>query len=188
MMKSVHKPLVFFVFVVTFSSCNAPLDRASYQNWIQDYDNGLHVRQSFSNYVFDLQYQPHDYLRAIGQTKSVQGDSLQYYILKISVEDRDESIIDYNAIDVLEKQHRVYYYSFRFQNDIFLEEDGERLPCVLFHFENSDLIRHRMFLLGFENPRSGSSTESTLVVESERLSALPIKIRISKNNIPSLQI
>lgn len=177
--------LVIFLSAVVCLSCNRSLDNASYRAWIQDYANGLHVRKISSDFVFDVQYQPHDYLRV---AHSNQGDNLQYYLLKIGVENSNETIIDHNTADIVERQRRNYYYSYRFQDDIFLEEDTVRLPCVLFHFQNSGLARHQTFLLAFEDPLGRSSKRSTLVLESGLLSALPIKIRISKDNIPSLNL
>jgi hypothetical protein len=182
-----------------FFSCSPDLSKEAYIEWVRDYEHGLHVSKKSSGFVFDLQYQPSAYvwlqqqragLRTGGQQEATI-DSLsatQYYTLTVSVEDTHYDLIDYNVRDEAEKQQKLYYFSYLFQDDIVLEENDRTLPCVLFHFERQgDLGRHRTFVLGFESP-DRNAKEARLVIRSRYFNSLPIKINVNKDNIPPVSI
>lgn len=173
-------------------SCNSALSRDAYVAWVRDYDNGLHVKKQFSGYDFDLQYLPSQYVmlqRSGAVTEGQDGQAtLQHYTLSVSLENKAADLISHNIANSIEKQQKLYYFSYEFQQDITLEENGKVLPCALFHFEKgSGLSNVSTFVLAFENSEVPSA-EATLVISSEHFSALPIKIKISKDNIPSLAI
>lgn len=179
-------------------SCSGTLDRKAFVRWVTDYDHGLHVKREADNVVFDLQYTPADYVwlqrtggrQPIGEGKELKEISaLQYYTLTINAKDNQVDFMNLDVRDDAEKQRRLYYFSYLFQNDITVEDNGKVLPCILFHFERPADLRSggRTFVLGFENPFSNSE-EAKLVITSEHLGSLPIKIKVSKKNIPSLSI
>jgi hypothetical protein len=185
--------LLCFSLAGLFSSCNSPLPSDAYVAWVRDYDNGLHVMKQFSGYNFDLQYQPLQYVmlqrtgQAVVATKE-NGTTLQYYTLAISLENKTADLINYNVADISERQRKLYYFSYEFQHDISLEENGKILPCALFHFERDNGISNiSTFVLAFEGS-ANESKEATLVINSGHFSALPVRIKISKDNIPSLAI
>lgn len=184
------------IFSLGILSCSRELDKREYVQWIQSYENELHQRVSFCDYVLDVQYQPIDYMLLQqtqgniqrGEIDSLRKDisDLQYYLLTIEVKHGKEDLIKFGAAHDSEVQERLYYYSYQFQNDIHLEEGGHELPCALFHFERSfDLRTSRTFVLGFENR---NANESILIVNSIQLGGTPIKIKILKDNIPVLHI
>jgi hypothetical protein len=185
-------PCCFLLCCLFLSSCKETLDRSAFINWVHDYRNGLHVKKIVSEFVFDLQYKPSQYIALMSTTPSVSADPvLEYYTLNISLKDPSVDFINYNVNDSDAKQKKVYYFSYLFQDDIFLEEAGGRMPCVLFHFEQSDLKKSRTFVLGFEKSKSaldGSGDETRLVIDSPYFTSLPIKIKISKASIPELKI
>ncbi len=182
---SVGSTLVFFLFV----SCSNNLEKRDYIQWIIGYDNGLHVKKAVGDFIFDLQHEPVEYQSLVRSAVSVtKSDDLQYYTLKVSLRDPTGDLLLYNINDVAGKQRNLYYYSYLFQNDIFLEEDSFKLPCVLFHFEQNDLLKTRTFVLGFENPQKESAKETKLIIQSSQFGTLPIKIQISKHNIPTLRL
>jgi len=169
-------------------SCSKNLEKDDYIRWVRDYSNGLHVVKRASPYSFDLQYQPAEYLSVItdGSVAQPQND-LQYYTLKINVDDPTIDIIQHQATDAANKQQLIYYYSYLFEQDIFLEEDSLKMPCVLYHAEQTDLRKTRTFVLAFENTKV-TSEETVLVIQSPHFGSLPIKIRVSKKNIPTLKL
>jgi len=178
-----------FLGLFFLNSCSHRLEKAEYIQWVNSYDNGLHVKKDYGDFVFDLQHEPTDYhslVRNDGYT--TKEDDLQYYILKIGLKDPTQDLILHNVNDVAGKQQNLYYYSYLFQNDIFLEEASGELPCVLFHFEQNDLLKTRTFILGFENPRTEYAEESKLIIQSPQFGSLPVKIQILKHNIPSLKL
>lgn len=181
------------IFVVTcFTSCNSALSSDAYVSWVRDYDNGLHVRKQFSAYNFDLQYLPSQYvmLQRKGTASGAQddGSALQHYTLSVNLENKAADLITYNISNNADRQRRLYYFSYEFQQDITLEENGKVLPCALYHFEKGSGVSNiSTFVLAFEN-NGGVSQEATLVINSAHFSALPIRIKVSKDNIPSLAI
>ncbi|MDQ3395276.1 MAG: hypothetical protein M3512_14345, partial [Bacteroidota bacterium] len=115
-------------------------------------------------------------------------DHLQYYLLKIEVAGSNMDFLNHGIQSIQEKQEKIYYFSYLFQDDIYLEEEGEKLPCVLFHFERAmDMKNSRTFVLGFEKPLKESES-ACLIINSDQFDAQNIKIKISKKNIPNLKI
>lgn len=184
------------LFMLSLAACSGRLEKNDYVKWVRNYENRIHQQKEIGDYILDLQYQPTDYVllqRTNGEVEKEQMEGLraeieniQYYILTLKIKDKDIDVIKYGANNAKEAQERLYYFSYQFQHDIYLEEDEKRLPCVLFHFERSaDLQAGRTFVLGFENQNAKANT---IVIDSKRLADMPIKINISKENIPALNI
>lgn len=185
--------LGMFALVCCSFSCSSALEKESYLEWVQDYENGLHVKKEAGEFIFDLQYMPDDYVW-LQRQEGIDGDkedrekTLQTYILTVSNRKHETDLVDYIGKSPEEKQRTLYYFSYLFQDDIYLEENGERLPCVLFHFEKPiDLKHSRTFVLGFENPAEDSEG-NRLVIHSPKFNSLPVKINIVKKNIPALKL
>jgi hypothetical protein len=179
--------------LILMTSCSRELEKEEYVKWVKDPKNGLHTVKESGGFVFDLQFQPEDYvwLQSGGQTErnvANQSDNIQHYLLTISLVNPELDLINNNMNDSSEKQEKLYYFSYLFQNDIQLDENGKLLPCVLFHFEkNQDLKGGRTFLLGFESSES-KKREAKVVIQSEQFGSLPIRIKVNKENIPTLKI
>jgi hypothetical protein len=171
----------------------------AYVHYVRSYENGLHVRNKVDDFLFDVQYQPDDYVRLMragtkeNYRKTLETNNeiqnLQYYVVNISVASNPQlDILDYNAQNLPDKQKRSYYFSYLFQNDIELEEGGKRYPCLLFHFERpADGKNSKTFVVGFDKGDI-ESTEAKLIINSSYLGSLPVKIKISKENIPSIKV
>ena len=185
--------------IVCLSGCTGALDPEDYVAWVRDYDNELHVREEYNDFVFDLQYTPSDYiwLQRYGDIRVPQHEyeaqrkeieQMQYYTLTISVKGSAKDLIDYLASDEKQKDHKMYYFAYGFQEDIKLHENGDQLPCALFHFEKPVQFNNACtFVLGFENPRN-TQAEARLMISSSQFSAAPIEIKISKEQIPVLSL
>jgi hypothetical protein len=160
------------------------LEPNEYIAWVRDYDNGLHVKKSFNDFEFDVQYQTPDYLALISPSSEAHvNDSLQHYILNIGVVNSSISIAEYKAENLSDKQRRLYYLSYNFQNDIFLEEEGAVLPCVLFHAEQSlSPGNTKTFLVAFKGNPSRDEGETKLIIKSDLFGSLPVKIKILKSS------
>lgn len=195
-MKEIKKLLPFFLLpvLITFnSSCKSELDKEEYVSWIEDYENGLHVTRDVGEYNFDLQYKPSEYLEIqtaaytpIGNEEEGK-NNMQYYTLTVSLNSKRSDLINHDVKNAQEKAEKLYYLSYQFANDIFIEENGERFPCQLFHFERSyDLKPSRTFVLGFENPKAESAS-ARLIIDSPYFKLGPVKIKVNKNNIPDLK-
>ena len=178
--------------IVLMSACSGSLEKDEYIRWIKDTKNGLHVTKVSNEFVFDLQYQPADYLRlqsgVLNKQQENTTDQLQYYMLSIGLVNEAADLIDYNVSDNSGKQEKLYYFSYRFQDDIYLEENGKRMPCVLFHFQRPQDSKHkRTFLLAFES-QDQKSAETKFVINSAQFGALPVRMKVVKKNIPILKM
>jgi hypothetical protein len=189
-------PALFLFF--SLIACSGKMDPPAYRAWIQDYHNGLHVRKLIGDFVWDVQYTPTDYvwLQRTGfasgsnaTTVRREIDQLQYFTVTIGLKEQHSDFLSYSANTPSEKQERRYYFSYRFQQDIYLEEGGERLPCVLYHFEPyaTRSANCRSFVVGFENS-GGSAQQACLIIDSPQFSATPLKITVSKDNLPALRL
>lgn len=180
----VNKVLTGLLFICM--ACRPSLDKPAYIAWVTDYEHGLHVRRSLSGYTFDVQYQPYDMLRLQGMTEP---DSLQHILLSILPPGPSGDLVQYGADNEETWQQRMYYFSYSFQQDIYLEQGTRRLPCVLYHFEETARQgKGKTFVLAFENPDPSLAAPCRLVIESPFMGVVPVKIPISKSDIPKLVI
>jgi hypothetical protein len=191
--------LKLLVVLLGFSSCSSSLNSKQYTAWVENPENKLHLIRKIGDYKFDLQYKPAEYVflqqikdqpvAGIDYLKAIEDiGSMQYYTLIIGLDDISEDLINYNIHSEAEKQERLYYLSYLFQNDIYIEGDSSKLPCILFHFERSyDLKPTRTFVLAFENPNKAESI-TQLVIDSPIFNTGPVKFKIDKKGIPNLNI
>ncbi len=177
---------------VIIGSCSGRMSKDEYSQWIQDYDNGLHVKAIQGDFVYDVQYVPGEWKNF--QTASYSGnetdstDGLQYYTLTIGNNAEGTDLIDFGISSLEEKQRKLYYFSYLFQDDVSLVDGDELLPCVLYHFEkDASMRKSRTFVLGFERT-AVVSEEVKLNINSPWLGTAPVSIHISKRNIPHLAL
>jgi len=162
--------------------CSSSLDQDQYVAFVNDTKNRLHVIEHFKEFVFDVQYQPADYLKLKSTRQDAENPNpeWQYYVLNIGVRGATTDIERYLSTSDAELQRHRYHFSFHFQNDLSLEQEGVALPCLLFHAEQSLKSGHfKTFVLAFEN-KFPESKESKLVIKSDLFDSLPLKIKISK--------
>jgi hypothetical protein len=171
-------------FLIVLTACNASLDSREFLLWSQDPKNGLRVVKEISGLNLDVQYMPNEYL-AIAQWRASSDTScVKHITVKIGLRGR-EDLIHANATNHIEVQQSNYYYSFLFQNDLSLEVGRVVIPCALYHFEkSSDSKNNRTFHLMFDDP--SNAKEFTLVINSERLSPLPIRIKLGNSHTPKV--
>jgi hypothetical protein len=173
--------------IILFSGCTREFSPEEYVEWVRDYENGLHVRQDVNELVFDLQYKPDDLVR-LERSKNATQDSLKYFTLKIGAPNQPD-LLHHGTSDPIAVQENLYYYSYLFQDNIFIEYRGVKFPCVLYHFERlADSKNMCVFNLGFEAPAFGDDDTIHLEITSEKLYSLPVRLKITHHNVPKLQI
>jgi hypothetical protein len=177
--------LSFFI----LTACSSPLNQKEFVSWIQDPDNGFRIIRNVDGVSFDVQYKPDQYLdlerSEINKAGSNSLDErpLKHFTLKIGLNGQGDIVRrKSNHSDV---QQDLYYYSFLFQDDIYLEKAGTRIACGLYHFEKSiDSNNNRIFHLVFEDSVLDREDEFVLVVDSDRLSSLPLRFRFTNHKLP----
>lgn len=181
------KQYILLVFVLfTLSACSNSMSLNEYKDWVTNPDNGLLVQKERGRYFYELQFQPSNLLHGSSSEPEVSKEGLQQYILTIGIQGNKVDFIKEGTNDLMAIQKKEYYFSYQFQEHIYLEESGEKIPCILFHFEKTvNLKNSRTFVLGFPNVHDAK--ESTVVINSPLLSDLPLKFKINKRNIPTLK-
>lgn len=188
--------IFLIVIIFFFLSCSAELDKKAYIKWVKDPRNGLLVKENVNEYAIELQYTPAEFVilqsgedltKEELQEALEEYQHLQYYTLRVSTLS-SQDFIEFATASKEERQKKLYYFSYHFQNDIEIEEDGERYPCVLFHFErNGSLKNSRTFILGFENKGSVPVAESKVIINSAYFGS-PVTMSVKKENIPNVRL
>lgn len=178
-----------FLWAFLLPACGSEISREDYLEWITSYTNGLHVRKNVDEFVFDLQYKPAELVAAEQRGNlAVASGSLQYFTLKIG-DLNERGLIRHNAYDAATLQQNLYYFSYLFQNSIFIEYGGVKYPCVLYHFEQSpDSKKMAVFNLGFDAPSFEEDVPLYLEISSDKLYSLPVRLKVTLNNVPKLQL
>lgn len=187
------------IVIILLSACSEKeMMPKEFANYVASEESGLLVKKQVNEFVFELLYEPIEYkivnqLRAENVSNAEYNEledamkGMQYYVLKIGVEGSNKSILKYLLESEEDYQNRLAYFSFGFQNSIYIEEDGVQIPCSLFHFERAyDLTPKRTFVLGFEQNSKTKYNDKTIVIDSDFFKTGKVKIKINGSDIESL--
>ncbi|MFM7858755.1 MAG: hypothetical protein ACKO96_44240, partial [Flammeovirgaceae bacterium] len=109
-----------------------------------------------------------------------QNQNKYHFLLKIGLHDR--SLADINSKEMK------YYLSYRFQEDVYLEGNSKKIPCTIAHLENQQHNGNNKLLhLAFDSGMVDLN-ELILVIDSDVISSVPVKIRINISNLPQLKL
>lgn len=189
--------------LLLFNSCKKEMQASDFVRYVNNPENGLHKIKQVDDLIVDLQYKPLEYIvshefrtnnieaQAFRQrAEKLQG--LQYYNLKLSIDEKGLNPTTYNIQNDLELQNRLYYLSFGMKQDIRLIQGRDTLSPVLYHFERSyNLSKHRTFVLAFDEKDMEHELDKTFVLDSPDFGTGPVKIKIQKDdlqNTPSLKL
>ena len=181
------------------------LSPKEYSNWVNQYNqNPLIKEKKIDQINYELKFVPvaqmiNNDLRKKEITKK-EYDSLyreysgmEYYQLKLSIDDFNEEIIKYNLINAIQYQDRIKYVSFQMQNDINLEFEGNIVPCDLYHYERTyGVAPHAKILLGFSKEKIKEDIkERTIVFDDQLFNKGLIKYNYTSDqleNIPKIKV
>lgn len=194
----VYKIVIYLMLVGLVLPGCGPMSVEDYVAWVKDYDNGLHQQRAVGEYVFDTQFKPIAYMmlkqnqgklptaQALEEYKT-EAEGEVYFDLKLGPKSGNVDLLRFNAASQDEYQQRVYYFSFKFQESIYLEQDGKKIPCSAYHFERAyNLKNNRSFLLGFSNV--DIAKPASLVIDSDLLKTGPVKFNFDWKELPSLRV
>lgn len=177
--------------------CQSHMSSDDYLGWVESYENGLHKRQQVGDFLIDIQYKPivYNILRSNNpeeiealKTHSVEQESALEFTLSLGLSQKGIDLLDFLSSNQRERQELIYYFSYQMSEDVYLEIDGQKTPCGLWHFERSfDLKNHRTFVMAFDRSQNTLS-EITLVIDSPLFGPVPIKTKIDLEDIPEYRI
>ena len=191
--------LTLLTVILFLTSCDkhAQLSPSDYVSWVSNEDNGLVKTKTIDEIQVKVQYKPISYVIAnemrTNDIKKTDFDkryeelsSMQYYNLTLDITDA-RNIMNYKVSNPDHQQERIHYLSFGMQQDIRLEENGEELPCIAYHFERTyDVSKERTFLVGFKQNAKTTNATKTFVLDSPIIGVGPIKIQFKKEDIERL--
>lgn len=154
---------------------SAPDTPLAYLEWAKNNRDLLFQQQQSAGYAFELQYRPIPQI--IGQELENLADKekynsryqelkgLQYYNLYVRpLKAKGMSTINENQLNKPANLSR--YLSYDMQKDLYLVENKDSLPCVLFHFESyADLNKKNNFVLAFPRQDTTDLIPKTIVLK-----------------------
>ncbi|MBX7204101.1 MAG: hypothetical protein K1X81_01630 [Bacteroidia bacterium] len=174
-------------------STNTVTSYQEYFNWVRKPENGLEVSKKLGIFEYTLRYKPvlYEVLFTAGRTKwnnrrlineRVKDlSSQQFFLFTIKVPTNEATeLLKINLTSEEEYKERVNYCSFHIQEDLFLVDGNDTLPCSFAHFEraynNASLLQ---FSLAF--PSRSQQVNNKIFICRDRLFDMgQINIRIPK--------
>jgi hypothetical protein len=159
------------------------LNPVQYVNWVNEQEvNSLTKTREIGEINFQLKHLPIEFMisnelrkKDVSQTEidslMPQYSGMEYYELRISVDDFYDETAKYGVTDMVMYQQRIAYMSFTMQNDLTVElSGGKEVPCQLFHFERTyGVAPYATFLFGFSKEAMGEGIEERTVVQNDNL-------------------
>lgn len=137
--------------------------------YISSPENGYYKEKEIDEIKFSALLKPIEFIKANEKIKSssskiADDDDLQYFDLRITVKDFSMEFLKYNLASASDYPQRVDYCSFEMQNDIYLIDGKDTLPCVYYHFERAyNVVPFGHFILAFKPTNKDVVRAKTLV-------------------------
>lgn len=190
------------VFILLFlNSCvKTELTPTEYIEWIENEENGLNTSKSFDDISFHLLFKPVDYIIAkellnkgikkedVFKRSKELGD-MQYFTLRIKSLKSNE-LLKAGIKSENEYYQRLEYFMGYMQNDLYLIEGKDTIPCGMNHFErNYGLAPYNNFIIAFSKTIN-SNEDKIFVYDDKVLGTGKVMMKIEAkdiNNIPSIK-
>lgn len=196
--------IIYTIFLFVLYSCSGvdQLSLPEYKKWVNDSNNGLYKKVEMDGFELQSVYKPIEWIveksletSKLDETKfdSVRKelDGLQYFGLKIINKGIPE-IISFNALDNVSYQRNFNYYTGGMKNDIYLVDNHDTLPCILFLYErNYGAAPVNIFNLAFKNKHHKIIEDKDLIVDASYMGLGIIKFHFKKEDleeIPQLKL
>ncbi len=168
-LKYIH---IIILTAIMLSSCQKTYTGKQLHKWVSDETNGLIQRVENERFIWEVHYQPLEYMIA----KEAKGKELtkneydkikerkkglQYF--KIKVQSKQTGNILTNSPTMQEENEaRLQYFLNEFDKDILLIDNNDTLVSSLYHFErNYGALNHNNVLIAFKN--YSSKTDKKIV-------------------------
>lgn len=192
--------LYWIILICFFVSCGKRnLAPDEFVRWVEDAGNGLTVSKEFDNAAFQIIYKPTDYIVAKellnGGIKKDEIperlkdlDGMQYFTLRIKSTESNE-LLSAEASRENEYYERLEYFMDNVQNDLWLVEDKDTIPCALSHYErNYGLAPYNNFVIAFA--KNNDKPNDKIFIYNDRIlgtGKVMFKIKAEDiNNIPTI--
>lgn len=160
--KNIHTVILI---AIILSSCQQSFTGKQLHMWVSDEANGLIQRVENENFIWEVHYQPLEYMIAKeAKGKELTKDEynkikerkkgLQYFKIKIQSK-RTGNILTNSPTMQEVNDARLQYFLNEFDKDILLIDNNDTLVSSLYHFErNYNALNHNNVLIAFKNDSS----------------------------------
>lgn len=174
------------------------LTSEAYLDYFEKNSSDFYTSREIGDYIFQLKYTPTEYLvlRDAKADNKILSNSeikdeiekrsgLQYYTFRIGL-DKNTDFLKYNLKNEQEYSDRIEYYSFIIQENIFLVDEKDTLPCTICHFErNYGLSPFINISVAFKNT---NGTSKSFVYNDNILNTGKVVLNINIKELPHLII
>lgn len=196
--------ILLFSLCLALSSCKEyNLTPDEYIEELEKTDNGLHKEKTIGEYTFSLQYMPLNYIALLEWKKANQEDfssvkksleGIEHFTLRIASSDQKTPVLRVGRQSQEEFQAKLDYFSYHFQNDLYLIEGNDTIKSSWCHFERSyDLTPYENFIIGFKRKEEIKSADAEsvgndkiLLIKDRNFGAGIIKFNISAADIKNI--
>jgi hypothetical protein len=175
----------------------APEDYVSYCN---NESNALIQKREFGTLLYSIKYETVEYKalqELFGVNKTIdkkafeqlrkEYEGLCYFTFKIESPGSQKSPIKSLARSEEDLAKLNMYCQTGLQQAFYIESNGIKIPCVLFHIEDDhNLANYNIISLAFEKDKIGQTQDFTLVFDDPLFKTGLIKFNISKELIQQL--
>jgi hypothetical protein len=186
--------LLMMILLSSCRSSNVPgkrkLQPADYVQWIESKENGLKVNLEDKPYIYELQYQPIEYLAvmqlrnpqilssALKEEMEKRGD-LQYFTLTMRNEKNRGILSDKD----LEIENKSSYLLSGLQKDMMMLSGQDTLRCVMLHFESANnLVPYDLCVLAFE-PSVNYKEDIVFLLRTDKYKKGWVRMTIKRKDI-----
>jgi hypothetical protein len=203
MRKLVFIPLIVALCLTACEKSRKRLSPKQYITWAKSSEKDLVKKKEINGYKFISKFQPAELLILKNMDESftqASVDSLkniQYgifnFVMDIGSAIDNQSLLRANISDENEYYQRVYYYTKEVQNDLYVVEGKDTLPCIFYHFEQTyNLSPVNSLVMEFQRKNPDTEYENvSLIYEDRMLNTGIIKFQYKKsflNNLPQLSM
>lgn len=155
---------LLYILLLLLSSCNKKeLGIKEYVTWVEGDNDLLVQKKQVGEFIFTFRLLPVEYKAAKGileetialdlyQQKLKRWNGMYYMNVSMDLKDKKKQILEYNLSSANEFQQRLYYLSYRMQNDLKMRCGNVEVPCGLYHFERNYGLKTGIDIaVGFEN-------------------------------------
>lgn len=176
-----------------------------YRDWVNHSSSPLIKQKEIAEFNYELKYLPVDYLitnevhtnelnKEVHDSLVSEYDGMEYFELKLSVDQFNDEPAKYNIEDMSVYQQRIMYLSFAMQDDIYLEfHSGNKAKCKLYHNERIYGVGpYSKFLFGFSKEDiDANSNDFTVVINDQLFNTGLIKFNWDRSilsNVPKIKL
>jgi len=166
------------------------LSPIEYVHWVEDAHNGLRVKKQQGSFIYELQYQPLEYLVALQERKEEleksvlekeieERDGFEYFTLKISTI-RGKGLSSDEKIIIANKE---WYFLSGMQKDITMLCGDDTIKCAMLHVElSNNFIPYDQCLLAFEKPKN-SGKDIRVIFRTDQYEKGCVELNIKRKSI-----